>query len=1141
MPEDRSAFLPDKDSKHLQTPASQGSNDAPNLPPEPLEPPLTPQPELPVSLHSSELPGGNPETLLPTISQPAFPLHSPEISLSDASKDKDSLFSEDPLPTSLTSPAIAENEIESLARRLPSEHSAQEILRSTNNAETPLPATSAKITAPLPELEALALAKITAPLPELETTPRLLLDDPEEEQMSPEQLLLPAMPPAEITDAHGEADMPSEQSLPSPVPMTEATEVATEGEVGTFTEQASLPALPLAELNLADTIDLTPRSRRILLYLARRRSRLARLGIEPETAGEQLTPAQSATPEAHTPLPPVLRPVLPGSSHEVLTPIPPALDSDEPTSPPEVLTPAQSAILPVAPVQPGTSVRLPEMEPLTPRPAIPTQPRRNLHYFRPHSTLLSDEQAHKRKRIARLQYFSRKHLRRARASDHRESRRLWTSIWITTSSFSLLFIVIAGIIGYIAYNFISTTSGTYASKVLTLRELVPPDNLKIYDSQGILIDQLTDNGIHTSVKYDQIAPDLVNATVSIEDSSFWENVGVDITGLARSMIANLRSGEPVQGGSTITQQLLKQLIVGSSPDVIRKLSEIVLAPQVNNHYSKREIMEMYLNTIFYGHQAYGVEAAATVYFGLEAKGDKSAASQLDLAQSAMLAGLPRNASLYDPAIRPEIVYNRFQDVLDAMVLQGYISRVQAQDAYEEAQKPGFFKSSPTLQDQAPHFDDYILTQLMDMFHLKRAQLSRSGLIVYTTLNVTLQKKILKIMQQHIAAISKEHHVTNAAEVLIDFHTGAIISMLGSIDYNNKAIDGQYNAALGWRQPGSSFKPYVYVTAFEQGASPAQAVNDERTTFQNPGGTPPTYTPDNYDLRFHGHMTLRCALQNSLNVPAVRVLQHVGIDNAMEMAEAMGITYKGTPGLSLVLGGLDVRLLDHTSAIGTFANGGVHMPYYSISKVVLGTTGRVLIQHKANNGKRVITPQLAYMMTNVLSDNTSRTAEFFDCNVLQLYANSQQDCWNGNRGAVRPAAAKTGTTQDFRDNWTVGYTTDFVMGVWAGNDDNSPMINVTGVQGAAPIWHDAMLLAEKGHPIRNFQNPGGLVRATVTYPDGVKSTDWFLPGTVPHSATKPPTGSGSKSGGTASKPFCSTYSFAFTPPATKGIPSNGAWW
>ncbi|HEX7737914.1 MAG TPA: transglycosylase domain-containing protein [Ktedonobacteraceae bacterium] len=827
---------------------------------------------------------------------------------------------------------------------------------------------------------------------------------------------------------------------------------------------------------------------------------------------------QVARPVAYALLPrPVATPPrsLPG---DALTP---------PVEPPQV---------PVTPL-PEDVVRAGHLSPTTTRSAA------SLQAPAPRSARLAGDQRRRMKRVYRLQYFSRKHLRRARAVDRHARRRLWTTIWTTFSVLFLLFLALAGTISYIAYNFIVVTQGTYAGQVLTLRDLLPPDNLKIYDRQGNLIDQMSDQGIHTEVSYKQIAPDLVNATVAIEDRTFWQNSGVDVMGIIRAAIADLYSGQQEQGGSTITQQLVKKLIVGDANDTQRKLNELVLAPQVNNHYSKQDIMEMYLNTIYYGHQAYGIDAAATVYFGLEDKNGRSAASQLDLAQSAFLAGLPRNASLYDPATSFATASSRMYDVLQAMVAQRSITQVQAQAAYQEEQASDFFRSSPTLQDQAPHFDEYVLSQLEQLYHLTRAQLSRSGLVVYTTLDAGLQKKILKIMQQHIAEIRDAHHVTNAAEVLIDFHTGAIISMLGSIDYYNKAIDGQYNVALAYRQPGSSFKPYVYATAFAQGASPAQAVDDAKTTFDVPDSNPPTYTPSNYDLNYHGHMTLRCALQNSLNIPAVRVLQHVGIANAMSMAQAMGITrYQGTPGLSLVLGGLDVRLLDHTSAMGVFANGGTRQPYYSISKVVQGTTGKVLLQHQETPGTQVIMPQLAYMMTNVLSDNTSRIPEFFDCNVLQLYANSQQDCYNGNRGPVRPAAAKTGTTQDFRDNWTVGYTTDFVMGVWAGNDDNSPMIDVTGVQGAAPIWHDAMLLAEQGHPIQDFQNPGGLEQSTVTYPDGVKSTDWFLPGTEPSSNTQQPDqpdpGQGSPAPAT---PYCGTFSFAFQPPAGGGIPANGAWW
>jgi len=690
--------------------------------------------------------------------------------------------------------------------------------------------------------------------------------------------------------------------------------------------------------------------------------------------------------------------------------------------------------------------------------------------------------------------------------------------------------------------------------VVTLPDLLPLDNLKIYDSKGVLIDQLADNGIHTSVTFDQIAPITINATVATEDKNFWSNTGIDVVGIIRALLTNLESGRVVEGGSTITQQLIKNLIVGNDPTIVRKLEEIILAPQVNNDYTKKDILTMYLNSIYYGNQAYGIDAAASVYFGLQNKPGHSAASQLDIAQSAMLAGLPSNPTLFDPLAHPLTAMKRFETVLDQLVIQRYISTADKYDAIQEAQGKNFFKTAATLQNRAPHFANFVLAQLQQILHTKNpAALSRSGMVVYTTLDISLQDKIQKIMQQHIAELRDAHHITNAAEVLIDFHTGAITSMLGSIDYNNASIDGQFDVTQAYRQPGSSFKPYVYVTAFQQGASPAQAIDDQPITIPVPGSNPPTFTPTNYDNSFHGHMTLRCALQNSLNVPGVKVLQHVGINQAMQTAYNMGITsYRGTPGYSLVLGGLGIRLIDHTSAMGEFANGGVRVPYYAINKVVSGSTGTVLYQHQFNAGTQVISPQLAYMMTNVLSDNTDRIPEFYDCNVLQLYANSQQDCWNGNRGVVRPAAAKTGTTNDFRDNWTVGYTTDYVMGVWAGNDDNSPMINVSGISGAAPIWHDSMLVAEQGHPIQDFVNPGGLVQATVTYPDGVHTTDLFLPGTVPTNAvtsTPAPTngngetptpGSGGNPSQTLPKAYCpASYSFAFPPPPDSAV--EAGWW
>jgi penicillin-binding protein 1A len=776
-----------------------------------------------------------------------------------------------------------------------------------------------------------------------------------------------------------------------------------------------------------------------------------------------------------------------------------------------------------------------------------------------------------RRRYRKILFYHhvRRNLRQARAHDRMVSQRFWMTIASTFFALFFVFFSVTGTGAYTALRFYQDTQTKYIPQVVTLHDLMPLDNLKMYDRHGVLLGQLTDQGLHTAVSLNDVAPALINATIATEDKNFWTNPGVDIPRIIQAALNDLRSGRVVEGGSTISQQLIKNLVVGKQTSIERKLSEAMLTPELNRRYSKRDILEMYLNSIYYGQQAYGIDAAATAYFGIQDKPGKPAAKQLSIAQSAMLAGLPQYPYGYDPFQHREAALQRFQTVLDGMVSQGYITKVQALDAEREAHRPNFFKR-PSMVNRAPHFFNFVLGELEQQFHLKRNQLSRSDMKVYTTLDIALQDKIQKIAQAHIAELKYTHHVTNAAEVLIDYHTGAIISLLGSIDYNDKSIDGQFDVATqSYRQPGSSFKPYVYVDAFQQGVSPAQAIDDAPLTIKLPGQNPPTFSPKNYDNKYHGHMTLRCALQNSLNIPAVKVLQHVGIDSAMSMAHAMGIaSYEGYAGYSLVLGGIGVRLIDHTSAYGTFANAGVHVPYYGVEKVVISRTNQT-IQHQRNSGTQAISPQLAYMMTDVLSDNQSRIPEFFDCNPLQLYANSQADCWYGNRGTVRPAAAKTGTTNDFRDNWTVGYTTDYVMGVWAGNDDNTPMFDVTGVQGAAPIWHDAMLVAEQGHPVHDFSNPGGLERQTVTYPDGVKSTDWFLPGTAPTFVQSTPTPGGftipgleptptsvhsspghndNKDNHSAAHAYCpNNYSFAFAPPSSSShgndnpFFSDPGWW
>jgi membrane peptidoglycan carboxypeptidase len=633
----------------------------------------------------------------------------------------------------------------------------------------------------------------------------------------------------------------------------------------------------------------------------------------------------------------------------------------------------------------------------------------------------------------------------------------------------------------------------FGNQVVTLADILPKDNLKMYDMHGTMIYQATDQGLQTSEPLNAISPDLMHAEIAIEDQYFWTNPGYDITGIVRAALADLTHNRVVQGGSTITQQLIKNTIVGNEDTIIRKLQEVILAPQVTRYYSKQQIMDMYLNTTYYGNMAYGAEAAAFVYFGLKDTPKETAAAQLDIAQSALLAGIPSNPSLYNPYLHPQTTFYRMETVLGQMRVQHYITAQQEQAAIVEAQQPNFLHPGVLPNDLAPHFVSYALNELSSTLHVSVSDLSRSGLSVSTTLDLPLQNKILKIAQQNVASLSAAHHLTDAAEVLIDFHNGDIRVLLGNADPNNPQY-GQFDVATqGYRQPGSAYKPFVYTTAFEKGLDPGSPVLDTPISVPLCCGLPP-YQPHNYDMSYHGLVSVRYALQNSFNVPAVKVLYKTGVDASLQTAKEMGISsYNGTPNYTMVLGTLGVHLLDMTSAYGVFADGGVRVPAHAIS-VVKDAQGNIVYQF-ASSGQRVISPQVAFLMTNVLSDNAARTFEFGACSELYLFSNSQTQCYEGNPGKVYPSAVKTGTSQNFADNWTIGYTTDYVMGVWAGNNDNSPMVNVIGVTGAGPIWHDGMLLAEQeqNRPATNFPTPPGVVQRTIHYPEGLTTTDWYIKG------------------------------------------------
>lgn len=693
----------------------------------------------------------------------------------------------------------------------------------------------------------------------------------------------------------------------------------------------------------------------------------------------------------------------------------------------------------------------------------PLKPPRGVYYAVPHSKTMPSGWRTKR-------HIKRKDLRESNVSFQKTERKgAWSFMPIALSLMAVLVLAASSVTIYTAlYN---STQQKYGDQVSTLQDILPKDNLKIYDSKNHLIYQMTNDGLQNSVQLSQISPDLVHATIAIEDQYFWSNPGYDITGIVRAILDDIKAGRVVSGASTITQQLIKNSILGQQQTAIRKLQEILLAPDVTRKYTKEQIITMYLNTIYYGAQAYGADAAAQIYFGLSQKGNRTAAQQLDLAQSAMMAGLPQNGDYYNPWLHKERALNRMKEVLRNMRVQGYITQNQELQAIAEAQKDDFLKKPKFNNNVAIHFANYTLRELVSKLNLKSGDLARSGLKIKTTLDLEKQNQILKIAQKHIAENAAVHHMSNAAVVVMNPHDGSILTLVGNInpnDPNNGAFDV---ASQGLRQPGSSFKPFIYATAFNKGVSPGDHVQDAPLTIQMCCGLPP-YQPTNYDMKYHGNVTYRYALQNSFNIPAVKLLMQTGVDPALQMALNLGITkYEGVPNYTMVLGSLSVHLTDMTAAYSTFANNGIRVTPHAIAEV-LDSNGKVVYTPNTK-GKRIISPQLAYLMSNVLSDNNSRTFEFGKCSVLYLYSTSQSACYAGNPGNVRPAAAKTGTSNDFRDNWTMGYTTDYTVGVWAGNNDNSPMVNVTGVDGAAPIWHEAMQLFEEGKPIKNFVNPGGL--------------------------------------------------------------------
>ncbi|MFQ6100735.1 MAG: penicillin-binding protein [Anaerolineae bacterium] len=602
-----------------------------------------------------------------------------------------------------------------------------------------------------------------------------------------------------------------------------------------------------------------------------------------------------------------------------------------------------------------------------------------------------------------------------------------------------------------------------------LYERAAAPSTRIYDRHGRLLYEILDphSGAHTPVSLAEVPQACVDGTIATEDASFYDNPGVDFWAILRALWINLRGGEILSGGSTITQQLARNLLLSpeerTEVSLERKLRETILAYRLARTYSKDEILTLYLNETYYGSLAYGLEAAARTYFA------KSAA-ELDLAECALLAGLPQSPARYNPLENPQAARERQSVVLGLMVKHGTISQEEADLA---AAEDLHFASAP-FPIAAPHFVMYVRGQLEKEFGLEA--IYTQGLQVHTTLDLDAQdaaRRIIRYRLAQLAAAQPARNVNNAAVVAMNPHTGEVLVMVGSPDYFDPRIDGAVNGAVALRQPGSSIKPITYAAAFDptrpDPLTAATMMVDVRTVFVTREGDP--YVPRNYDRRWHGPVLLRQALGSSYNLIAVKVLDYVGLGEMTRLARAMGITTFDDAdrfGLALTLGGGEVRLLELTGAYVAFANTGCRVEPVTIARVE-DSRGRVLKVWEATPGERVMDERVAYLITDILSDNLARTSSFGEGSALRL---------------SRPAAAKTGTTTDWRDNWTVGYTPDLVVGVWAGNADNTPMNHVSGVTGAAPIWHDVMEELLKGVPERGFAEPEGMVRLEVCADSGL---------------------------------------------------------
>lgn len=609
----------------------------------------------------------------------------------------------------------------------------------------------------------------------------------------------------------------------------------------------------------------------------------------------------------------------------------------------------------------------------------------------------------------------------------------------------------------------------------------------ILDRTGETVYDIYENQNRIPVKFEDIPKALKDATIAVEDKDFYKHKGLSTTGLVRAIV-NIFVFRNLQGGSTLTQQLVKNALLSQEQTLPRKMKEAVLAIQIERKYSKDEILQMYLNEIPYGGTAAGVEAAASYYFDKHVK-------ELTVPESVILAGLPQAPSLYSPFGKdPKAYIARTLHVLRRMREDGYITPQQELDLKKQIEQVKFVSGDINLN--APHFVSYVKELLVEKFGQKTVD--AGGLRVTTTLDLKLQEQAQKIVKEEIDKV-KNLKVSNGAAVVIDPKTGEILAMVGSKDYMATESGGfKFNVVTqGLRQPGSTMKPFSYAAALKKGYTASTTLLDVDTKYPSGDVTKPEYNPKNYDGKYRGPVQLRFALGNSINVIAVKVLALVGVKDVLRLATDMGISTLAPTddnikrfGLSLTLGGGEVTLLDITSAFGAFGTGGLRQEPIALLKVE-DTKGKVLFEHKAVQSKRVLSADVAFIVSNILSDNNARKEVFGEKSYLVIPG--------------KTVAVKTGTTDDKRDNWTIGYSPSIVVGVWVGNNDNSPMnpALASGVTGAAPIWNRIIretLIEKKDEP---FTKPDNVIEMEIdSYAGGTvvgdaRRKEFFIKGTEPN--------------------------------------------